>query len=55
MVRIAGVNSKTLGTVKYPDIPLAIRPISYSNELSVPIFKSFEDLSNEANNESSTE
>ena len=26
MVRVAGVNSKTLGTVKYPNIPSAIRP-----------------------------
>ena len=55
MIRVAGVNSKTLGTVKYPNIPLIIRPISHSNELPVPIFKSFEDLSNEASSESSTE
>ena len=55
MVRLAGMNSKTLGTVKYPTIPSTIRPIPHFNELPVPIFKSFEDLCNEASSESSTE
>ena len=52
MVRVAGVISKILGTVKYPNIPSAIRPIPHSNELAVPIFENFEDLSNEASSES---
>ena len=55
MVRAAGVNSKTLGTVKYPNIPSGIKHIPHSNKLPVPIFKSFEDLSNEVSRESSTE
>ena len=55
VVRVAGVSLKTLGTVKYPNIPSAIIPIPHSNELPVPTFKSFEDLSNEASSESSTE
>ena len=55
MIRVAGVNSKTLGTVKYPNIPSVFGPISHSNELPVLIFKSFADLSNGASSESSTE
>ena len=55
MVHLAGVSSRTLSKVAYPNLPSAIRPIPHSDDLPVPVFQSFKNLRNEIPSGSSTE
>ena len=36
MINLKGINCKSKHHVQYPDVPSAIRPISYSPDLPVP-------------------
>ena len=38
-VSIAGLNQKKRGSVTYPSLPSAIRPVPHSDESSVPVFQ----------------
>ena len=52
MTNVAGFSSKSKGNIKYPNLPLAIRPIPHSAELPPPLFTSLPEVVDEL--ESST-
>ena len=49
---VTGFSSKSKGNIKYPDLPLAIRPIPHSADLPPPLFTCLPELVDEP--ESST-
>jgi hypothetical protein len=47
IIKIKGIRSKFKKSVKYPNIPSAIRPISHSKELPVPVTRTTRSLDSE--------
>ena len=47
MTNVTGFSSKSKGNIKYPDLPLAIRPIPHSADLPPPLFTSLPELVDE--------
>ena len=37
VTKIAGITSKTKKTIKYPNLPSAVRPVPHSDELPIPV------------------
>ena len=52
MVHVAGTSSRILLKVEYSSIASITRPVSYSEDLPVPIFQGFKDSINEFSSES---
>ena len=44
MTDVAGFSSKSKGNIKYPSVPLVIRPIPHSADLSPPLLSSSPEL-----------
>ena len=42
---VTGINRKNWGSLKYPDLQLAHRPVTHCDEISVPIFGELPDIS----------
>ena len=55
MTDVVGFSSKSKGNIKYPILPLAIRPIPHSADLPPPLFTSFPELVDEPVNSTSEE
>ena len=47
ITNVTGFSSKSIGNLKYPDLPLAIRSISHSADLSPSLFTSLPELVDE--------
>ena len=43
-MHLKGINRKNKKSLKYPNLPSAIRPVPHCNEIPVPAFKSLPDL-----------
>ena len=46
-VDVTGINRKNRGSLKYPDLQSARCPVAHCNEIPVPIFGEFPDISDE--------
>ena len=46
-VDVTGINKKNRGSLKYPDLQSACRPVAHWDEIPVPIFGELPDISNE--------
>ena len=44
MINVAGFSSRSKGSIKYPNLPSAIRPIPLSAELPPPLFTSLPEV-----------
>lgn len=47
LTNITGFNSKTKSAIQYPNLPSAIRPVSHSDEVPIPVFCSLDSSDDE--------
>ncbi|XP_042233503.1 uncharacterized protein LOC121873827 [Homarus americanus] len=55
MTKVAGFNKKTKDHIIYPDIPSAIRPVSHSDDIPVPVPPDTWEISSEADTSDTNE
>ena len=54
-VNVTGINRKNRGSLKYPDIESARRPVAHCDDIPIPVFKSIPDISDDENSSIPTE